>query len=58
MVEPAIETLPAEEPLTPDWVITNELARRYHYQVVENRDSLEGADASKAWKYAHSMNIE
>lgn len=57
MVEAARETLPAGEPLTPDWVITNQLARRYHNQVVENRDVLEGADASKAWKYAHSMNI-
>lgn len=58
MVESARETLPPEEPLTPDWVFTNELARRYHIQVVQDRDALEGADASRAWKYAHSRKIE
>lgn len=58
MVESAREALPAGEPLTPDWVITNELARRYHMQVVQDRDALDGADASGAWKYAHSMNLE
>ncbi|KAH8787953.1 hypothetical protein F5883DRAFT_707065 [Diaporthe sp. PMI_573] len=58
MLESARKALPAGEPLTPDWVITNELARRYHNQVVQDSAALEGADASKAWKYAHSMNIE
>jgi hypothetical protein len=58
MLEPARKALPAGEPLTPDWVITNELARRYHNQVVQNSAALEGADACTAWKYAHFMNIE
>lgn len=58
MVGPAREALPDGEALTPDWVITNELARRYHTPVVQDRDFLEGADAATAWKYAHSMKLE
>lgn len=58
MVESSREALPAGEPLTPDWAITNELVRRYHILVVQDRDALDGADASRTWKYAHSMNIE
>lgn len=58
MIEPALEALPAGEPLTPDWVITSELVRRYHNRFVQDRDALEGADVSRAWRYAHSLNIE
>lgn len=40
-----------------DYVITSELARRYHDRVVQDRNTLEGADAARAWRYARSMRI-
>ncbi|KAG8161173.1 hypothetical protein KVR01_009437 [Diaporthe batatas] len=58
MVEAARGALPAGEPLTPDWVITNELARRYHNHIVQDRDALEGAKASEAWKHVRALDIE
>lgn len=50
MVEHAGEALPAGEPLTPDWVITSELAWKYHHRVVQDRDTLERPDAARAWR--------
>ncbi|SPO02510.1 uncharacterized protein DNG_05183 [Cephalotrichum gorgonifer] len=58
MVGPARDTLPEGEPLTPDWVITHELARRYHNIVVQDRQALDGADVAKAWEYAHTLGLQ
>lgn len=47
VVEHAGEALPAGEPLTHDWVITSELAWRYHHRVVQDRHTLERHDAAR-----------
>ncbi|ROT37292.1 hypothetical protein SODALDRAFT_360992 [Sodiomyces alkalinus F11] len=65
MVGPAQDALPEGEPLTPDWVITHELVRRYHHVILQDSQALDGADArtprleaySKAWEYAYALNL-
>lgn len=58
MVGPAQDALPEGEPLTPDWVITHELMRRYHHIILQDSQALDGADASMAWEYAHALCLE
>jgi hypothetical protein len=57
MVEPARAALPPQEPLTPDWVISHEMARRYHNVVIQEKESLNGADTVKAWEYVHAHGL-
>lgn len=57
MVGHAQDALP-REPLTPDFVITHELVRRYHMTIVQNSQALDEADVSKAWEYAHALDLE
>ncbi|KAK3177853.1 hypothetical protein K4F52_009405 [Lecanicillium sp. MT-2017a] len=54
----AKETMPPGEPFNPDWVITHELALRYHNLIVQDSKALEGADVSQAWQYAHALELE
>lgn len=58
MVGPAQDALPKEELLTPDWIITHELIRRYHNVILQDSQALDGADVSKAWEYANALNLE
>lgn len=57
MVEHAQNSKPGET-LTPDDVISHELVRRYHMDIVENNQTLDGADVPTAWGHARSLDPE
>lgn len=57
MVRHAQDAMPGE-PLTPDFVISHELVRRYHMTIIQDRQTLDGVDVAKAWDYAHALNLE
>lgn len=54
----AKDAVPPGELFNPDWVITHELALRYHNSILQDREVLQGADVSKAWQYAHALELE
>jgi hypothetical protein len=57
MVEPARAALPPDEPLTSDWVISHEVARRYHNVVIQEKETLDAVDTVKAWEYVRAHGL-
>ena len=57
MADRAKDAVPPGELFNPDWVITHELALRYHNLILQDRENLQGADVSKAWQYARALKL-
>lgn len=57
MAGPSGDAMPQREPATPDWLITHEMVRRYHIPIVQDKEALQGVDASEAWQHAQTLSL-